>query len=153
MPFSGVPDAALAVGLAAVTLAVLASVVGAVVFRDVPRPVPVHWGIAGPDRFGSQITAALWFLGPLVALNALALWRFFRGSAARTERALWIAGLAFAIAVLAGSYAGAIAWALTGHQPFPSGVPVLVGLVLLFAVLAGYSRLGLAAEWRQARVR
>ena len=61
-------------GLVAVTLVNLAVVVARrAAPRAPPRPVPTHWALAGPDEFAPPLTAALTFLGPAVALNALAV--------------------------------------------------------------------------------
>ncbi len=159
VPFANVPARALAAGLALLTAADVATLAVAVLLRHPPRPMPVHWGLVGPDRFASPLAAALSFLGPAVALNVLALWRFLRG-ASRTERALWLGALAFALVLLDGIYANGLVWAFTGHllvfgeAPVLAGLaPVLGGLALAFAVLVLYSRLGVRAEWRRAHIR
>ncbi|HEY3318782.1 MAG TPA: DUF5808 domain-containing protein [Coriobacteriia bacterium] len=150
VPFASVPDKALAAGLAAVTVANGAVVAAAALVRA--SSVPVHWGLAGPDRFAPPSTAAAYLLAPVIVLNAAALLRQAL-RASRTERALSVAGLAFLVVMLDGLYMDGLAWAVTGHELVYPGVLVLAALVLAFGVLVGYSRLGVRAEWRRARVK
>ena len=151
VPFTSVPDGALWAGLAAVTAATAVAVVAAAVFHDVPRPLPVHWGFGGPDGFATPLAAALQLLGPLAALDAVALTRALRRRSSRTERTLSVAGLALAVVMLGGLWADALHWALRGRELYSPGLTVLAGIVVMFVVIVVYSRLGVRAEWRDAR--
>lgn len=151
LPFASVPDGALWTGLAVLTALNLFVLAAALLVRDLPRPLPTHWGLVGPDAFAAPMVAAAWQVGPVLVLNAIAAWRFVSG-ASRTSRTLWLGSLALFVVMLDGLYASGVYWAATGRVFGFAGLPVLAGAVAGFAVFVLYSRLGVRAEWRKARV-
>lgn len=114
-----------------------------------PARIPVHFGLAGPDRFASPLRAAAELLGIGALPVALMAARvFMRRAALPVARVLAAAAMPAITIMSVGFYANAVSWALRGRYLVPSPVPVLVALAVLFGVLLGLTRLGLRKEWR-----
>ena len=150
VPFSGVPRA-LTASMSLASLAALAVALGwaALVAEDLPRRIPYHFGLTGPDRFAAPLPAAGQVLGiPLAIVIVIVIATFVRPSTP-IGRGLAAAATPAIALIGVGMWANAVAWATRGSYLVPSAVVVVVPLAVMFGLLLLLTRVGLRAEWRE----
>ncbi|MDO9556862.1 MAG: DUF1648 domain-containing protein [Coriobacteriia bacterium] len=152
MPFGNVPDRVLVLAMLVPTVIAAAGVIAvALAWRTLPAEVPTHWGIGGqPDQWGDKLSA-FGFLLLMGAGPVLLGWlRGFRRGTSRAVRAFWAAGTVMFSTLGSGLVGVTIHSANDASSEWLIWMIIIGALVLMFAMLVGMSRLGLAAEWRDA---
>lgn len=151
--FERIPPVAVTVASAVpLVLALATAVLMAASWSRLPAEVPVHWGVSGaPDDFAPKALAfgGLFVLTVLPAL-VVAVRSAFKRPGAR-ERVLSSAALALLATLGFGLTALTVADADGGASGNLTLLVIAVGFALSFSLLYVPARLGLRAEWREAR--
>ncbi|MEO9008966.1 MAG: DUF1648 domain-containing protein [Nakamurella sp.] len=125
-------------GVVPVAIGVAASALVVAWLPELPNPIAIHWGVAGPDGYGSVWSVVLLLVAMVSVFAAVAVGSAWRqtpsGRLVRNQKILLVASVWLSVLLsvgMAGSVAGQRGLTHASHAPD-------IGLVLLLGALLGF---------------